>query len=55
MMTYSNEEILEISLEDLNNDGEILFHHQMNELNAEIEGFCRGCTRYLWRKYQIVY
>ena len=43
MMTYSNEKILEISLEDLNNDGEMLFHHQMNELNTEIEGFCRGC------------
>lgn len=53
MMIYSNEEIMEVSLEDLNNDGEMLFHHQMNELNAEIEGFCRGCKDFCFNGQDI--
>lgn len=50
MMVYSNEEVLEVFLNDLNHDGEMLFHHQVNEVIAEINHFCRGCKQFFLNK-----
>ena len=41
MLTYSNEEVLEVTFEDVKNE---VLYQQLNDINVEMQSFCRGCA-----------